>query len=44
MAELVDLAWVKEIHLGLNLNEKPMKGNGVDNCPTPVVKLPQAYE
>ena len=27
MVELVDLAWGREIHLGLILNEEPMEGN-----------------
>ena len=31
MAELMDLAWYREIHLGLDLNEEPMKGNDVDD-------------
>ena len=31
MAKLVDLAWGREIHLGLDLNEEPMKGNDVDD-------------
>ena len=39
MVELVDLAWGREIHLGLNMNEQPMEGNGVDDQPTPIVKL-----
>jgi hypothetical protein len=30
--------------LGLDLNEEPMKGNDVDDRPTPIVKLPQARE
>ena len=29
---------------GLDLNEKPIKENDVDNQPIPIVKLPQAYE
>ena len=29
MDELVDLAWGKEVHLGLDLNEQPMKVNDV---------------
>ena len=44
MLELVDLAWGRKIHLGLNLNEEPMEGNDVDDRPTPIVKLPQARE
>jgi hypothetical protein len=43
MAELMDLAWGREIHLGLDLNEEPMEGNNVDDQPTPIVKLPQAH-
>ena len=38
----VDLAWDRDIHLGLDLSEEPMKGNDVDDHPTPIVKLPQA--
>ena len=26
MVELVDLAWGREVHLGLDFNEEPMKG------------------
>ncbi len=44
MAELVDLAWGREIHLSLDLNEEPMQRNDVDDQPTPIVKLPQAHE
>ena len=44
MVELVDLAWGREILLGSNLNEEPMKGNDVDDLPTLVVKLRQARE
>ena len=44
MAELVDFTWGREFHLGLDLNEEPMKGNDVDDQPTPLVKLPQAHE
>ena len=40
MVELVNLTWGREIHLGLQLNEC----NGVDDQPTPIVKLPQAQE
>ena len=43
-ASWVDLAWGREIHLGLDLSEEPMKGNDVDYQPTPIVKLPQAHE
>ena len=39
MDELVDLAWGREIHLDLDLNEEPMKENDVDDQPTPIVKL-----
>ena len=42
MADLVDLAWGREIHLGLDSNEEAMKGNVVDNQPTTIVKLPRA--
>ena len=31
MTKLVDLAWGREVHLGLHLNEKPMEGNDVDD-------------
>ena len=44
MGEMVDFTWAREIHLGLDLNEEPMKGNDVDDQPTPIVKLPQAHE
>jgi hypothetical protein len=44
MVELVNLARGKEIHLGLDLNEEPIKGNDVDDQATPIIKLPQAYE
>ena len=44
MDELLDLAWGREIHLGLDLNEEPMEENDVDDQPTPMVKLPQACE
>ena len=40
MAELVDLAWEGETHLGSNLNEEPMERNDVDDQPTPIVKHP----
>ena len=39
MANLVDLAWGREIHLGLDLNEESMQGNDVDDQPTPIIKL-----
>ena len=42
--ELVALAWGREIHSGLELNEEPMDGNDVDDQPTPIVKLAQAHE
>ena len=42
MVELVGLVWGREIHLGLNLNEEPMKNNHVNDQPTPIVNLPQA--
>ena len=29
MGELVNLAWGREVHSGLDLNEKPMKENDV---------------
>ena len=44
MVGLVDLAWGREIHLGLHLNEEPMEGNDVEDQPTPIIKLPQARE
>ena len=31
MVELMDLAWGREIHLGLALNEEPMHGNDMDD-------------
>ena len=34
IAELVDLFQIREIHLGIDLNEEPMEGNDVDNQPT----------
>jgi len=42
--ELVEWHGKKEIHLGLYLNEEPLKGIDVDDEPTPIIKLPQAYE
>ena len=39
MVELVDLAWGRGIHLGLDLNEKPMEENDADDRSTPIVKL-----
>ena len=44
MAELVELAQGRKIHLGLDLKEEPMKGNDVNDWPTPIAKLPQAHE
>ena len=44
MVALVDLAWAREIHLGLDLNEEPMEWDDVDDCPTPIIKLSQAHE
>ena len=44
MVELADLAWGKEIHLGLHLNEEPIQGIDVDDQLTPIFKLPQARE
>ena len=40
MVKLVDLAWGREIQLGLYLNEGPMGGNDVDDQPTSIVNLP----
>ena len=34
----------RQIHLSLDLNEKPMEGNDVVDQLTPIVKLPQACE
>ena len=44
MVELVYLTRVREIHLGLDLNAKPMEEVNVDDQPKPIVKLPQALE
>ena len=44
MVELVGLAWGRKTHLGLNLNEEPMKGIDAHDQPTPIVKLSQARE
>ena len=44
MAKLVDLAWGRGLHLVLNLNEEPMKGNDVDDQPIPIIKPPQVHE
>ena len=43
MAKLVDLARGREIHLGSNLNEEPIKGNDVDDQPTPILKHHEAH-
>ena len=40
----MDSALDKEVHLGLDLNEEPMKGNEVDDRPTSIIKLSQARE
>ena len=43
MVALVDLAWVRELHMGFRIsNEESMEGNDVDDQPTPIVRLPQA--
>ena len=44
MIELVNLAWGREIHFGLDLNEEPIEENDVDDQATPIVRLPQAWE
>ena len=44
MADLVDLAWDRKAHMGLDLSEEPLQGNDVDDQPTPIIKLPQACE
>ena len=44
MVELVDLAWDREIHLNLDLDEGPMGRNDVDDHPTPIIKLPQVHK
>jgi hypothetical protein len=31
MVQLVDLAWGREIHLGLDLNEEPIKGDDMND-------------
>ena len=41
MSELVELAWGREIHLGLDLNEEPMEGSDVDDQSAPIAELPQ---
>ena len=37
----LDLAWGRD-PLSLDLNDKSMEGNDVDDQPTPIVKLAQA--
>ena len=44
MVELIKLAWGREVHLDLDLNEEQMEGNDVDDQPIPIVKFPQACE
>ena len=45
MGKLVDLAWGREVHMGLeDFNEELMKGNDVVDQLTPIVKLPQTCE
>ena len=50
MVALVDLAWAREIHLGLDLNEEPMEWDDVDDCPTPIssflkpMSMPNYYQ
>ena len=44
IVELVDLAWGIEVYLGLDLHQEPMKGYGVNDQPTSIIKLPQAHE
>lgn len=44
MGKLEDLAWGKEIHLGVDLNGKPTEENDVNDQPTPMVKCSQARE
>ena len=39
MAELIKLAWGREVHLDLDLNEEQMEGNDVDDQPIPIVKF-----
>ena len=38
----LDLAWGRD-PLSLDLNDKSMEGNDVDDQPTPIVKLAQAH-
>lgn len=40
---LAERWYLKEIDVGLDLNEEPLKENDVDDYPTPIIKLPQAY-
>jgi hypothetical protein len=44
VAELVDLTWEKRNPFGFIFDEEPLKGIDVDDEPTPIIKLPQAYE
>ena len=44
MAELVVMAWGRQVQLNLDLNEEPMKGNDVDDLPTQKLKLPKVHE
>ena len=44
MVDMVDLAWGRDVHVGLDLNEEPIEGNDVDDQPIPIVKLPKAHE
>ena len=41
---MVKLAWDREAHLDLNLNEEPMEVHDVNDQPRPIVKLSQAHE
>lgn len=40
----VDLAWCREIHLGLDFNEERMEEIDVDDQPTPSIKPFQACD
>ena len=44
ITKLMDLAWGRKNHLGLDLNEEPVEKNDADDWPTPIVKHPQARE
>ena len=44
MVELMDLVLGRNIHIRLELNKEPIEGIDVDDQPTPIVKLPEAYE